>query len=476
MRPESMRFMGVYRTELIENTDLNIVVPDGADESYAVPVLAALVAAKKLGFRRLGTNHELGLLLANEVLTRMGLETKIGPLLPSAPAVCLNRPSWPRGPCVHVGWSRSSGAMYLATGEPPGGQDGPGELSLGEQLLATVLLAAGIDALACELGMMRSYRIRRLEFAITVDVYGTLDEDASIFLGSTPIEPQEIVEEGEEGLRKSRITFKVPLRAKELYKRLLELVLPQLVITRKSEPGGHRLRLAVEPWKARGLDELSYVSTAGGIGSYMAFLLSFMPVERLEALLLDRDIVSAENFGPQLYDTSKLNRPKVEALAASMEEWRELALSFGLANGDDLEVETIHADLRDVEDELAKRLEDGPDRYVFLNFDNIEARWRLNKIARERAKGVVNQVSEALYAWAAAMEGEELTFLSEGERGQASCQLIRLDDIGRASPITNLISAAAGLLIAVQRENGLEAREVKYSLDLATRSVFLGAW
>jgi len=314
-----MRFMGVYKTGLIKNTDLNIVVPEGADESYAVPVLAALVAAKKLGFRRLGTNHELSILLANEVLKRMGLETKIGPPLPSAPSVCLNCPSQSKGPCAHVGWSRSGSAMYLATSEAPGEADGPDELSVGKQLLATILLAVGIDALICRLNMMRSYRIRRLEFTITVDVYGVLDEDVFIFLGSTPIEPQEIIEECEDGRRGNHITFKVPLRTKELYTRLLELVLPQLVITRKSEPGNHRVKLAIKPWEARELDELSYVSTAGGIGSYMAFLLAFIPVH-LRALLLDRDIISVENFGPQLYDVNKLNTPKVKALATSMRE------------------------------------------------------------------------------------------------------------------------------------------------------------
>jgi len=112
-----------------------------------------------------------------------------------------------------------------------------------------------------------------------------------------------------------------------------------------------RSRFKDAPWFVKGSNKVeAIVGGAGGIGSWLAFLLAragFHPI------IYDFDTIEIHNIGGQLYPKSMVGKYKVEALSTIIKEYS------------DIEIDTFEGKYD--KDSMTHK-------YIFSGFDNMKAR------------------------------------------------------------------------------------------------------
>jgi len=454
------RFFGAYKTELIKNFDLNIISPD----NYRISVIITALIASKLGFRRINVKNELAELFLNHIGINVSNVIQPGPTIFIHPNNKNKKNHLFSN--VNVGWKKTkknllksfvSSKLEISPYKPKNINNQ--NLNLQTELLTTLLSVVGLDYLILRLGGFRSYRIRNLKLLLDIEIYGIFDNDINVQIDSQATQFEREPEND------TKLKFEIPWNSK-LYSELLSKILPQIDIYRKYVLKKNEVDMKINNVQKK-LYQIDVVSAAGGVGSFKALLLSLLPIKDINLFFIDRDIVAPENFGVQLFDRSKINMTKVDALTKSVKEWAE---RFELYSGiiKNMKIFPVYKDINSAENELKKFLNKDKNRkYIFLNFDNIQARKTLKQISEQYNNCIIIfEASE--FGYAIARQPNYLPNIKDGEEG-SSCQAVRLDDIARASPVTNAISAVAGLLMAIN-EN---LNYIEYYLDIKKQNIKL---
>lgn len=193
----------------------------------------------------------------------------------------------------------------------------------------------------------------------------------------------------------------------------------------------------------------------GGIGSFTAFALAKLGVQRLE--LVDHDVVDEHNVPNQLYEPQDVSASKVEALAHRI--W--------MSTHNDVQVhEHLLQEGVPLNDVVVSALDSMSARVDLWQQVRYKARCQLFLDARLGGEHVV------LYAVNPAspddVAGYERTLYSDDEASELPCTGRSIIDVGFA--VGSLITRA------VRRHYAGEPRESTVYLNQATLDIYKGGW
>ncbi len=459
---------------MLQKLELNLIKPNLSEdiqyleEFYSSIIIPLAIVAKKLGFKKVNTNCMLAKLALNNIGVQAFNTISNGPTI-SFDHINNN----PNSPNLIVKWEENNNVIInpkitFNKNTNDDIQKYPEFKPIPSKILIAIILGAvALEYLIMNLDGHQQYRLKNIDVNVDINIYGGFSQEPKIFFANQEMKLSET----------GYLSFKVPLN-NPIYPIFMDYILNNLYIERKELEKSIDFSIKAEKLYDVGkVDSISFMTTAGGVGSFKVLVSSLLPIREIELYILDRDIIEPENFHTQLYDSKGINKSKSKELKQSFYNYYKNFKNLDLFTPTTVKINTVVADIHNDPTEILKYLNNTKKKYIFLNFDNNLARIHLAKLAAENKEYnvIINEASNAMMAYAKKNSIPRLKEKKERTVDDTlSCSAFgRLDDLGRASPITNLIAASAGLLISLNDLNNYNLDKVNFITSISTREIEL---